>query len=258
MIYNDLQSNARSGKGSKSDSAIAATANYRKIENADFNKLAKTFDKSEKCQAPLFYLAQNLIEKDFEVEGMLLILTTWNSSGFQYAMQTFDINSFAAVVKELKPKFAKFADLDFRTINFDSYAGTIKAIYEALSAIKGIKYTGASKLMHLSCPNVFVMWDGYIRGEKSVSQYQQLDVYKNGFFHLKKYPADGDGYIDFLKDMQQKFGHLTVSNPSKPLTKALDEYNYVTITLPIQEVEKEKKKAKKIINKVSKGIPTSI
>ena len=41
-----------------------------------------------------------------------------------------------------------------------------KKIFGTLSSIKGVEYTGASKIMHLKKRCVFVMWDGYIKGEK--------------------------------------------------------------------------------------------
>ncbi len=97
--------------------------------------------------------------------------------------------------------------------------------------------------MHLKCPEVFVMWDTYIRGEKPTKDYQQLDIYANGIFQFKKYPKKCDGYIEFLKDMQGKFKHLT-PNGNKTLAKAADEFNFVNITLPIQGIEQLRRRNK--------------
>jgi len=83
------------------------------------------------------------------------------------------------------------------------------------------------------------MWDTYIRGEKSKKIYDQLEAIKNGTYQYKKYSKYSDGYIDFLQDMQDKFKKLNFINDEKTLAKAVDEFNYVNITLPLQEIEKQ-------------------
>ena len=50
-----------------------------------------------------------------------------------------------------------------QTVEFDEIKDTIKKIYSALSKVKGVEYTGASKVMHLINRKLFVMWDSYIR-----------------------------------------------------------------------------------------------
>ena len=80
-------------------------------------------------------------------------------------MKDFDLNNFKEIVDNLKPYFEKFKEKSFETINFNDYEEDVKHIFETLAKIKGIQYTGASKLMHLTIPEVFVMWDAYIRKE---------------------------------------------------------------------------------------------
>ena len=48
-----------------------------------------------------------------------------------------------------------------------------------------------------------------------------------------------------IKDMQEKFRDSDFKENGKTLAKAIDEFNYVNITLPIQNIEKEIKKSKK-------------
>ncbi len=207
-----------------------------------FNKTTEDFDKRE-GRTNFFTLAKNLIDSGFETEGLLLILTTWNFAIFRYAVKQFDIDNFKTVLEKLKLNFDKLKGQDFKTINFDNYKSDIQTIYNSLSEIEGIKFTGAPKLMHLKNPNVFVMWDAYIRGEKSKKHYAQLDAFKNGTFEFKKYSKDFDGYFNFLRDMQDRFKHLNL-NGQKSLAKAVDEFNYVHITLAMQELEKKNKKRK--------------
>lgn len=56
------------------------------------------------------------------------------------------------------------------------------------------------------------------------------------------------GYIQFLKDMQHLFKNVKWEDENKILAKAIDEYNYVLVTLPIQNTEKARDKHKKQIN----------
>jgi len=81
---------------------------------------------------------------------------------------------------------------------------------------KPVGSTAASKVLHLACPNLFVMWDSEIR---------------RGY---KKHKGDGKEYFEFLcqmkdmwkklettiKSLQQKYG-------GKRITRMLDEYNWV-------------------------------
>lgn len=154
-----------------------------------------------------------LMDKGCEIEAFMFILSTWNFARFRYAMKEFDLDSFEATIKKLGPIFQKMQHEDFAKMDIDKYAGEIKTIYKALSGIKGIETTGAPKLMHLKLPKVFVMWDRYIRNAYG---------YKNG---------DGDDYISFLKEMQNKFSDWEVPL-DRTLAKAIDEHNYKTYTMP--------------------------
>jgi hypothetical protein len=62
-----------------------------------------------------------------------------------------------------RPLFEQLREERFQTANFDEIGEIVKQIYSILSKVKGVEYTGVSKLMHLFCPNLFVMWDGFIR-----------------------------------------------------------------------------------------------
>lgn len=164
----------------------------------------------------------NMIKKGFETEAFLFILSTWNFAVFRYAMKNFDLNNFKEIVKNLKPSFNKFKEHSIKEINLDKYEKEIKYIFNTLSKIKGIQYTGASKLMHLTIPEVFVMWDGYIR--KALG------------FKIGK----SEDYFNFLKKMQKEFKEIN-KGKERTLAKCIDEYNYVKYTLPALEKNRKKK-----------------
>jgi hypothetical protein len=171
------------------------------------------FSKFE-ARGDIYPLCLNLIKRGFEIEAFLLILSIWNFARFRYAIKDFELLKFKNKIKKINPHFYKFKNKNFKDINFDKYKKEIKYIFKILSDIKGIEKTGATKLMHLKNPNVFVMWDGYIR--------------KNYGFK----EGNADNYFDFLKKMQELFGSSKVSTKNKTLTKLIDEHNYITITQP--------------------------
>ena len=194
-----------------------------------------------------FYgLSNNLIKNGFEIEGYLLFLSTWNFARFRYAMKSFNLENFIETVEKVKPYFETIENQSFYSINFDDHYLSIEPIYSSFSSIKGIEFTGASKLMHLMNPKIFVMWDDYIRGGKPRKDYNLLEIFNNGTLEYKKYPTNSNGYLSFLKDMQSRFRHLESLGP-KLLTKSIDEFNYVYITLPLQAIGKKKKKKKQVV-----------
>lgn len=205
------------------------------ITDEEFIKATKEFGTIEK-RGSFYNMAVGLINNNFEMEAYFLILATWNFARFRYAVNDFDINGFEEKIKELNPHFDKLKDEDFRTINFDKYKEVVENIFSTLSEIKGVEYTGASKIMHLKNRCVFVMWDGYIKGEKPNRYYNELEIVKNGDWEIKKYENYPEDYLQFLKDMQERFKDINFQSNEKTFAKAIDEFNYVNITLPIQNM----------------------
>jgi len=192
------------------------------INKEEFNENLRKFDKLEK-RGSYYPMFLNMIEKGFEIEAFLFILSTWNFATFRYAMKDFDLIGFKQIVEDLKPYFEKFKGKSIESINFDNYEDEIKYIFQELSNIKGIQYTGASKLMHLTIPEVFVMWDAYIRKAWGLRY------------------GKSDDYFNFLKKMQEEFKDFKKSK-NRTLAKLIDEYNYVKYTLPALEKNRKKKK----------------
>lgn len=100
--------------------------------------------------------------------------------------------------------------MSFENVNLDNseLIKNIKFIYAELKKIA--KQTGATKIMALKNHGLFIMWDTEIRK----------------MYRIKNY-ANPDDYIEFLKKMKSKFGHLKSPHKETPLVKAIDEYNYV-------------------------------
>ena len=111
-------------------------------------------------------------------------------------------------------------------------------VFNRLKQIKGIECTGAAKVMQLKCPELFVMWDRYTRGQVDEKLYKDLPCVASRKWFYRKYDENGKGYVRFLFDIQRRFSGLP-DNPTVPrtLAKTIDEFYYVKITLAIQDKE---------------------
>jgi hypothetical protein len=214
------------------------------ITEQDFVEATRKFEELEK-RGGFYEMAVNLMNNNFEIEAYFLILATWNFALFRFAVKDFNINGFRETIRELNQYFIRLKDENFKTINLANYKDDIKTIFETLSLIKGVEFTGASKIMHLRNRSVFIMWDGYIKGEKPKKYYNELEIVNRGDWKFKRYRNNPEDYFQFLKDMQERFKDIKFPSPGKTFAKAIDEFNYVNITLPIQDMEKNKKKQKR-------------
>jgi len=159
---------------------------------------------------PMFLKLKN---KGFEIEALLLMLSTWNFAAFRYAVREFNLDKFIRIIKKVKSILRPLKKENFRKINFDNYSKEIKKSFKLLSEMKGIQKTGTSKILHLLFPKIFVMWDGYIR-----------KYYKFG-------KGDEEDYLNFLKLMQKLFPYVK-DYKGRTAPKLIDEHNFKTISMP--------------------------
>jgi hypothetical protein len=193
---------------------------------------------AEESRGSFYVVAADLLNHGFKTGAYLLLLATWNFAGFRYAVTSFDLVAFEETANSLETNFRRLDGKDIRTADFDSLREDVATIYDVLSQIKGIRYTGAPKMMHLRNPRLFVMWDAYVRGDKARKAYEELDIVRCGDWEVKSYGTSASGYLEYLKDMQHKFVGVSFIEEKKTLAKAIDEFNYVNITLPMQAAEK--------------------
>jgi hypothetical protein len=193
---------------------------------------------AEESRGNFYDIAVNLLNQWFKMEAYLLLLATWNFASFRYAVTSFDLVAFEGTVKSLETNFQRLDGKNIKTADFDSLREDITIIYDALSQIRGIKYTGAPKIMHLRNRELFVMWDGYIRGGKPRRAYEELEIMRHGDWEAKAYGKSASDYLGYLKDMQRKFAGISFVEEGKTFAKAIDEFNYVSVTLPMQTMER--------------------
>ena len=117
--------------------------------------------------------------------------------------------------------------------------GLIRCCFDRVAksnAKKRNEATGASKILHIINPELFVMWDGAIRG---------------GYGFSRKY--GGKQYVSFLRRMQMLANYAIeqvkrecdvsreeaiteLKCEGHTLAKALDEYNFVKFTMNVDAV----------------------
>lgn len=211
-----------------------------KPNQKEFNNKCKEFNKGEKRGS--YYDLANEIFKDHPIQACMLIIAVWNGGYFsKISNKGLVLKKFKFAFKKCGPLFKKLKGKKLSDVNLENKTTqeNIKKIYSILSKIKGIKHTGASKVMHLVNKELFIMWDSYINGNHPKEHYEKLNL------NYKKYKRNTEGYLEFLKDMKKNFENL--KNPSKIRTfaKCIDEYNYMIYTKPIKRIEKKNKKISK-------------
>ena len=185
----------------------------------------------EKCEIYLknegrasFYDLSMEIVDNHPLHASIIILATWNTARFRFmTSDSRNLQNLTIAIQKVQPLFKELNGM-ISDADFDKMGETIKTFYLILSRVKGVEYTGASKVMHILKPELLVMWDTYIRDEYG-------------------YSTSAEDYLKFQKEMQSKFSGVIWENPRKTLAKAIDEYNYAEISLPkIQEKRALRKK----------------
>ena len=208
------------------------------ISLADLRESSATFDADVEKSGGFYDMARRLIEARFEIEACVLILATWNFASFRYVATSFDTDGLRKCLQDLRGDFDALSKCTIKNIDLDQHRTRIEGIFSRLSAMDEVRYTGATKVMHLECPELFVIWDAYIRGEQPKRFYVNLPCIRQKKWRYRKYDKAKE-YVEFLSDMQSRVRDLEYTNRSKTLAKAIDEFNFVNVTLPIQKMEFE-------------------
>ena len=208
---------------------------------ADLEDASASFQQLEK-RGSFYDMALGLVRAGLEIEGCILFLATWNFASFRYAVTDFDIEGLKNVLAtELSADFTDLSQYDLQRIDLSEHGPKIEKVFDRLAAMKEVLYTGATKVMHLKCPATFVIWDDYIRCGKPAKSYLNLPCVLSKKWAFQCYEKTGRGYVRFLMDIQNRVRALVYPAGPKTLAKAIDEFNYVSVTLPMQQLEDERK-----------------
>jgi hypothetical protein len=215
------------------------------ISQQEFEGALTKFDKVETMRGRLYCNALGLISRGFRVEAHMLILATWNFARFRYALRDFNLPAFEHVLSRLRRSLQPLASYDLMSIDLAKHQDTIVSSFDTLAAIKGIEYTGATKVLHLLNSRVFVMWDRFISGQYPKRYYEGLGIVRSGFWPYRKFQSSGRGYLDFLTACQERFRGLRSPDKRKTLAKCIDEFNFGTISEPIEKAKRKERKKRK-------------
>jgi hypothetical protein len=189
----------------------------------ELNKECTKF-KNLEGRAGYYDMARRLLPAH-PLEACVLLSATWNMGRFRYFLSDKKtLEELERVIQDTEPIRQRLKGKKFQETNFDDKEIKQDVFIEYLyfSQVKGVEYTGASKLMHLFNPELYVMWDTYIR-------------------KLYHYGTSENDYLEFQKVMQRQLWPKW-TRTDKPLAKAIDEYNYMNISWPELQKEKEKRK----------------
>jgi len=169
----------------------------------------------------------------------LCFLLCWNrvwyekSEDGRRAWRNLDVHlsEIIRAIRDIDRLLGEIEDKCIYEINFSDtkVRRLIEIVYDRLAKIVG--YTGASKVLHLLYPNVFVMWDERIRSAYSIQA------------------PTSDNYVNFLVKIQEIIKRLINEYANKygvnernarlklfeifdnyPITKIVDEYNFLKFT----------------------------
>ncbi len=184
-----------------------------------------------------YYLSKKTVEKGNYIAGFLLFIATWNSNYFRFHKNSFNLDEFSNIIGDLNANFEILEKESILSIDLGDHRVTISDIFTRLSHLKWIGATGAAKIMHLKNPNLFIIWDSYIRGERKKSSFKSLEIFIIGILEATIYSADSRGYISFLSSIQNNFNGVGWNDSSKAFTKAIDEFNFMSITKKLQSLK---------------------
>ena len=188
----------------------------------------------------LSVVSRNTIDSPETIAGVYILLLRWNIKRY-YGKGSSEFEKEIARFKELLTKYKYCIHAlrklgKFENINFDAelpemnkkIKDIIIELFDEFSNVLGS--TGASKALHLLIPNIFIMWDTKIR-----------EYYKLG--------DSASDYLQFLKTMQRVLNDILRSymqehnvgkeqalkqllsiaygDKTRPITKLLDEYNWI-------------------------------
>lgn len=183
----------------------------------------------EECVKELSNVRLSQLSEDHEIRILRPFLLTWGTMGRVLGYQGVEV--LRENLKDVGERIEPFRKEDLLSGDLDELRELVVQLFDE---IRGMRFksrrgearkvgsTATSKILHLTCPDLFVMWDSAVR---------------RGY---RKFKGDGEDYFEFLKEMkalwieqesiikelQQRYG--------KRATKIIDQYNWTKTHQPEQ------------------------
>ncbi|MBI1831230.1 MAG: hypothetical protein HYR84_07260 [Planctomycetes bacterium] len=210
-------------------------AQFIAITLSDLEASAAKF-KSIEPRGLFYHAATTLVELAIEGNGKLktaealaVLLQTWNKAYYQY--RPFTEQHFLDIERVIQEHWPALIEFRKRSIGSIIAADedTVAVVFASFEHVLGP--VGAAKSLHLLAPSFFPLWD-----------IESAKAYKVG---MRRRGDNSRGYYQFMKITLAQIESLGGNEPigRNPL-KAIDEYNYVEITLKKKAAKKSKSNAK--------------
>jgi hypothetical protein len=178
------------------------------------------------------------------VDALSVVLLTWNSAFYRYG--AFDSGALEACIRENRPVIEGFRKRSISSVvqaDHEVADELFTSVSKALARVEEKKLetpVGCAKALHLLAPNFFPLWDQYIAPAYKCPYRDELShiAYRVFCDHTREIA----GFVE--KEIASAPASTKSWLMSKPLLKRIDEYNYVTFTLPELQKEREKRKQK--------------
>jgi len=151
-------------------------------------------------------------------EAIAVLLQTWNVTFYRF--NKFDAGHFDKLDTLLKQHADVLNSLRKRQIETSSADDEqkIARLFDDFEALLGP--VGAAKCLHLMAPSLFPPWDNAIAAKLRC--------------RLARSGTNSSRYLRFFRCTKQQVLHLASEDKTlQDKLKAIDEYNYVTFTLPM-------------------------
>jgi len=182
-------------------------------------------------------IARHDIDSDEAIAGIFVLLFCWNKSF--YGRKTFSkmgehIEKFRRFIHRekdliLKLRCLRLEEIDFaEAIDGMTIGDAIYRLFKELRSFLGL--VGASKALHLLLPNLVVMWDNSIinrygvpksaRGFLEFQRRMKMELDEVISSYMAEHGVEREEAV--RKIIYERYG-----DTPRPLTKMLDEYNWV-------------------------------
>ncbi len=172
-------------------------------------------------------------DRDEKLDGILLLLTSWNAAYYKYNPISLDelISKIGDLLDKTSGELNELHDKKLEDLNPDDFK-KVESLFYRFWKNDAVGCTGASKLLHILEPQLFVMWDNDIKK----NYHRDFPNYRHKWNHRC---GNEKCYTMFLKQMRECSRNL-IKEKSKgeickecsnklfevDLPKAIDQYNY--------------------------------
>lgn len=179
------------------------------------------------------------------VEALSVLLLVWNSNFYRFGGGGFNEQTLEDCLRSNQSLINRFRDRDISSLS-DVDQAEIQKLFIALS--EALKRTGdgvespvsAGKTLHLLAPNFFPLWDQYIAPAYQCPYQYELACVAYIAFSQRMRDLIAPLRVELAGDKSPRTEWLS----KKTLLKRIDEYNYVTFTLPRLAQQRNRNKPK--------------